>query len=208
MAKRDLHTRQGSCIRGPWTLALRQVPIVSRPVLPAAYGSIFFGAPKLLGGSWGANDNKSSISGLRICDESIQKLLPPFTVCSRLSFYHQLNLAHHAHTHTHTHTPKMSRSIAPSRTLLKNLQGLSAPTQPCRRFLSSAQSSTSKRPVSPRSIEFQPRHQPLTQKRFKYKSVEEAKSQYRVGVGTLVFRVDAQFQCAGSKHQTANIDPV
>lgn len=92
----------------------------------------------------------------------------------------------------------MSRSIAPSRTLLKKLQGSSAATQPCRRFLSSAQSPTFKRPVAPRSIESQSRHQPLTQKRFKYKSVEEAKSQYRVGVGKFVRRLDAQIQCAGS----------
>ncbi|KAJ4422398.1 Cu-binding protein [Gnomoniopsis sp. IMI 355080] len=76
----------------------------------------------------------------------------------------------------------MSRPLAaPSRTLLRNLHGSSAPTQQCRRFLSPAQTPTSKRPVVARSIESHTRHQPLTQKRFKYKSVEEAKSQYRVG---------------------------
>lgn len=77
----------------------------------------------------------------------------------------------------------MSRSMAPSRTLLRSFQELAVPAQPSRRFLSSAQSSSAKRPAAQSaSRHHHQRHQPLVQKRFKYKSVEEAKSRYSVGV--------------------------
>lgn len=78
----------------------------------------------------------------------------------------------------------MSRSLAPSRTLLRNLQEFSAPTRQCRRFLASQPCASTKRPAAARSIESCSRHQPLVQKRFKYQSVEEAKSRYQVGVRT------------------------
>lgn len=72
----------------------------------------------------------------------------------------------------------MSRSLAPARPLLNSLW--KQPARPCRRLLSS-QSSQARRPTAA-SQTASPRHQPLMQRRFKYKTVEEAKSRYRSGV--------------------------
>ncbi|KAK1763625.1 Cu-binding protein [Phialemonium atrogriseum] len=71
----------------------------------------------------------------------------------------------------------MSRSLAPARPLLNSLW--KQPARPCRRLLSS-QSSQARRPTAA-SQTASPRHQPLMQRRFKYKTVEEAKSRYRSG---------------------------
>ncbi|KAK7743886.1 Cu-binding protein [Cytospora paraplurivora] len=76
----------------------------------------------------------------------------------------------------------MSRSVAPSRALLRSLQEVQQPSRQCRQFLSSSShSSSARRPVLMRSLDQQQKHQSLVQKRFKYKSVEEAKSRYTIG---------------------------
>lgn len=80
-------------------------------------------------------------------------------------------------------TSKMSRSMAPSRALLKAFQETQAPSRQCRRFLSSSQASFTRRPALANALDHPSRHQPLVQKRFKYKSVEEARSRYQIGVG-------------------------
>lgn len=76
----------------------------------------------------------------------------------------------------------MSRLMAPSRAFLRSLQESQHPSRQCRQFLSS-RSSPARRPALTRSLDQHQRHQPLVQKRFKFKSVEEAKSRYTIGVG-------------------------
>ncbi|KAL1856269.1 Cu-binding protein [Diaporthe australafricana] len=75
----------------------------------------------------------------------------------------------------------MSRSMAPSRALLKAFQETQIPSRQCRRFLSSSQASFTRRPALASTLDQPSRHQPLVQKRFKYKSVDEAKSRYQIG---------------------------
>ncbi|KAJ9130457.1 Cytochrome c oxidase-like protein [Coniochaeta hoffmannii] len=68
-------------------------------------------------------------------------------------------------------------AIAPSRPVIETLFNL--PARGCRRFISSHTSSAPRRPaVAPQCRQ---QYQPLVQKRFKYKTVEEAKSRYRSG---------------------------
>lgn len=82
-----------------------------------------------------------------------------------------------------TASNNMSRSIAPSRALLKAFQETQVPSRQCPRFLSSSQASFTRRPTPTSGPDQSSRHQPLVQKRFKYKSVEEARSRYQIGVG-------------------------
>lgn len=72
----------------------------------------------------------------------------------------------------------------PSRTALRAFQPFATPARRCERLLSSSSSASTKRPAVARPLETSPARQPVVQKRF-YKSVEEAKSRYRVGVGNL-----------------------
>lgn len=74
----------------------------------------------------------------------------------------------------------MSFPIAPSRALLKSQPALASAQ--CRRLFSSPSSAAAKRPVASFLKSHQPKHQPLVQKRFKYKSIAEAKSRYSTGV--------------------------
>jgi protein SCO1/2 len=67
--------------------------------------------------------------------------------------------------------------MASSRPLFETLFNL--PARECRRFLSSNASSARRPAAVPRCSR---QHQPLVQKRLKYKTVEEAKSRYRSGV--------------------------
>ncbi|KAH8907855.1 SCO1 protein [Coniochaeta sp. PMI_546] len=68
--------------------------------------------------------------------------------------------------------------IAPSRPLFETL--LNLPARQCRRFVSS-HTSTARRPAAAQCRAPAHQYQPLVQKRFKYKTVEEAKSRYRSG---------------------------
>ena len=53
----------------------------------------------------------------------------------------------------------------------------------CARLMSTARSAPAKRPTAPSPTTLQSRpYQPLVQRRFKFKTVEEAKSRYRSGV--------------------------
>ncbi|KAB5560090.1 SCO1/SenC-domain-containing protein [Coniochaeta sp. 2T2.1] len=70
-------------------------------------------------------------------------------------------------------------AMAPSRPLLETLFNL--PARQCRRFLSSNTTTSARRPATTQLLSPAQQHQPLVQKRFKYKTVEEAKSRYRSG---------------------------
>ena len=72
----------------------------------------------------------------------------------------------------------MSRSIAPSRALLRSLTQSQLPTRPCQRSITTQISNSATR----RPTTHQCRSKPaLEQRRYKSKTVEEAKSKYRVG---------------------------
>jgi protein SCO1/2 len=78
----------------------------------------------------------------------------------------------------------MSRSIAPSPALMRSL--VQTQSRQCRRFLSTAQSTTgtaSRRPTAPPQQQCLrlSRQQNGEQRRFKSNTVEEAKSRYRTG---------------------------
>ncbi|KAH8885694.1 cytochrome c oxidase-like protein [Thozetella sp. PMI_491] len=72
----------------------------------------------------------------------------------------------------------MSQSIAQPRTLLRTL--LRSRPQQCQRLMSSAPNVGTRRPTASSLTKGTP-GQPLVQRRFKYKTVEEAKSRYRSG---------------------------
>lgn len=75
---------------------------------------------------------------------------------------------------------RVPRVIAPSRSLLDTL--LNTQIRECRRSLSSQTSQAARRPAAAQGLTPAQRYRPLVQKRFKYKTVEEAKSRYRSGV--------------------------
>lgn len=83
---------------------------------------------------------------------------------------------------THCNMQRIPGAIAPSRPLLETLFNL--PARECRRFVSS-HTSLVRRPVAASAAQCRgpaQQYQPLVQKRFKFKTVEEAKSRYRSGV--------------------------
>lgn len=75
---------------------------------------------------------------------------------------------------------RIPRALAPSRPLLDEL--FNTQTRQCRRLLSSQSSQVARRPAAAQGLAPSQRYRPLVQKRFKYKTVEEAKSRYRSGV--------------------------
>ena len=79
----------------------------------------------------------------------------------------------------------MPQPAATARAVFNALPRVAAP----RRFLrslSTAQGAQARRPAAPSPARpHSPPYQPWVQRRFKYKTVEEAKSRYRSGVGTL-----------------------
>ncbi|KAK4102999.1 SCO1 protein [Parathielavia hyrcaniae] len=76
----------------------------------------------------------------------------------------------------------MPPPAATARTAFKTLPRAAHATRQCTRFLSTARTARSQRPTaaSPAKLQSQP-YQPLVQRRFKYNTVEEAKSRYRSG---------------------------
>ncbi|KAM7209673.1 SCO1/SenC domain containing protein [Naviculisporaceae sp. PSN 640] len=72
------------------------------------------------------------------------------------------------------------QQAAPMRALIQSALSRAAPTQQCQRFLSTATRQQTRRPT-PACTSAARSYQPLVQRRFKYKTVEEAKSRYRSG---------------------------
>ncbi|EAQ89691.1 hypothetical protein CHGG_06310 [Chaetomium globosum CBS 148.51] len=71
--------------------------------------------------------------------------------------------------------------------------------QQCTRLMSTARSAPTKRPTAPNPARFQSQpYPPLVQRRFKFNTVEEAKSRYRSGVPLLVERPGLLFIVTGA----------
>ena len=77
----------------------------------------------------------------------------------------------------------MSQRFAPLRAVVRALD--TAPQRQCARLMSTARTSQQGRRPTASCLPKPQLRQPLEQRRFKYKTVEEAKSRYRSGVGLL-----------------------
>lgn len=86
----------------------------------------------------------------------------------------------------------MANALRPSRAVLSSMVG-KLPTQPCQRcFSNRAIQAKQLRPTVARAIESR---QPIVQKRTKYKTVEQAKSRYSLGVSTHMRQAPSERLC-------------